>query len=185
MSEAYKIRDPELLHFTTSTVVNWIDLFTRRSYCDIIMESLEYCQNNRGLEIYAYCLMSNHLHMIVRAKNGDLPAILRDFKKYTSKSIIKFIKETHPKRKWMLEHFEKAGKKLKRIKGYKFWQDGNHPIELATNYLLDQKLEYIHQNPVKAGIVNQPEDYVYSSARNYNGEQGVLNVISIEDGVEI
>jgi REP element-mobilizing transposase RayT len=177
MSEKYKYRNPEGIYFVTSTVVFWIDVFTRNNHKQTIIESLEYCQQKKGLIIYAWVLMSSHLHMIVKAKDGNLSDIFRDFKKYTSKEIIKNIKEyPESRREWLLRAFERAGKDLKRITTYKFWHDGNHPIELDSKELVDEKLQYIHQNPVEEMIVMNIEDYWYSSAKNYRGMEGLLKV---------
>ena len=182
MSEQYKFHDKEGLYFTTTTVVDWIDVFTRKNHKMIIVDSLQYNQQHKGLIIHSWCLMTNHLHMIVSARSGfSLSAIMRDFKKFTSKEIIKTINDIHESRKdWMLKRFEYAGKYSKRIKNYKFWQDGNHTIELNTNELIDQKLDYIHNNPVVAEIVEKPEEYLYSSARDYIGIKGLLDIELID-----
>ncbi len=169
-------------YFITLTVVDWVDIFTRPVYKHIIVDSLKYCQKERGLIIYSWCLMSNHLHMIVGANDdANLSDILRDFKKFTSKKIIKTIQEINESRqKWMLNRFEYAGKYNPKIKKYKFWQDGNEAKEIHTNGFLDQKLNYIHNNPVVAEIVDEPEDYLYSSARNYCDISGLINVELID-----
>ncbi len=126
MSEKYKIRNPEGIYFVTSTVVHWIDVFTRANHKITLVESLEYCRKNKGLVIFAWCLMSSHLHMVVKATDNNLPEIMRDFKKHTAREIIKNIKEEpESRREWLLRAFEGAGKNLKRITNYKFWQDGN------------------------------------------------------------
>ncbi len=132
--------------------------------------------------VYAWCLMSNHLHLIASAQEGyQLSGIIRDFKKYTAKKIIhNILKEPESRRTWMIKRFEYAAKYLKRIKQYKFWQDGSHAIELSNNRLLEQKLNYIHNNPVKALIVEEPEHYWFSSARNYAGMKGLLACELIE-----
>jgi len=170
------------IYYLTLTVVDWVDIFTRPDYKHIIVDSLTYCQKNKGLEIYAWCIMSNHMHLIAGASEEyHLADILRDFKKYTSKEIINEIKEINESRKdWMLNRFEYAGKYDKKIKHYKFWQDGNEPKEIHTNEFLDQKLDYIHNNPVIAEIVEKLEDYKYSSAKDYAGEKGLLDIILIE-----
>ena len=182
MSERYKFYDKSSLYFTTSTVVDWVDIFTRPNYKFIVIDSLKYCQQNKGLVIHSWFLMINHLHMIISADEGfDLSEIMRDFKKFTSKEIIRTINNIKESRKgWMLARFEYAGKQLKRIKNYKIWQDGNHPIELITNDIIDQKLNYIHNNPVVAEIVEKPEDYLYSSAKDYVGVIGLLDVVLID-----
>ena len=162
----------------TMTVVDWIDAFTRPAFSDVIVDSLKFCQKEKGLIIYAWCLMSNHLHLIAAAQDGySLSGIVRDFKKFTSKKIVHLVKtEPESRRDWMLYRFAYAGKYLQRIKDYKFWQDGFHPIELFDATIAAQKLEYLHQNPVTARIVNEPEHYVYSSAINYSGLPGLIDV---------
>ncbi len=165
-------------YFLTLTVVDWVDVFSRPIYKHLIVDSLEYCQHNKGLKLFAWCLMSNHIHLIAGAYEGfSLSDILRDFKKFTSKEIIETIKSTNEsRRKWMLNRFEFAGKYNSKIKDYKFWQDGNEPKEIHTTHFLMQKLNYVHNNPVVAEIVSNPEDYIYSSASNYCDMPGLLNV---------
>jgi putative transposase len=179
MSEKYKIHDHEKAYFVTMTVTGWIDVFSRKSYKLKIVESLTYCQKNKGLEIFGWCLMSNHLHMIVKAVGHQtLPEIHRDFKKFTSKAIIKMINEQpESRREWMLKQFEYRGKLLKRIKNYKFWQDGNHAEIIFSPEIFYQKLDYIHNNPVKDMIVSVPEEYIFSSARNYSARDYMLEIV--------
>ena len=183
MSEKYKINDKEGIYFITLTAVDWIDVFTRRELKNVIVDSLKYCQKNKGLIIYAWCLMHSHLHMIVGTQSGfDLSAILRDMKKFTSKEIIKRINdEPESRREWMLERFELAGKYLKRIKNYKVWQDGNRPKQIITSEFMKQKLEYIHMNPVEEMIVIEPQHYLFSSATNYAGEKGLIDIEPVFD----
>jgi REP element-mobilizing transposase RayT len=181
MSDKYKIRDIDKAYFVTMTVVGWIDAFTRKNHKLLLVESLKYCQQNKGLVIFGWCLMPSHLHMICRAEGENaLSDILRDFKKYTSKAILKQIQEEpESRRDWMLEQFAKAGEHLKNIKDYKFWQDGNQAKEIFGNQFLEEKLDYIHNNPVEEMIVVKPEDYLFSSARNYAELDNVLGVCLI------
>jgi REP element-mobilizing transposase RayT len=124
--------------------------------------------------------MSNHLHLIVRSKNENLSETIRDFKRHTSKRIIESISEqTESRRKWLLMIFGYSAKKHKRNNKYQFWTHENHAIELTTNEMIEQRLDYIHMNPVKAGIVHSPEDYLYSSARNYAEMDSVFEIDSI------
>jgi REP element-mobilizing transposase RayT len=162
----------------TLTVEEWIDVFSRPAYKHIIIDSLNYCINNKGLEVYCWCLMSNHLHLIARAKEkGNLSDILRDFKKFTSKTLIAAIKEIQESRRdWMLNLFWYAGKNNKKIKYFKIWQDGSDAKEIHSVDFLDEKMNYIHNNPVRAELVANPEDYLYSSARDYAGEKGLINI---------
>ncbi len=126
--------------------------------------------------------MSSHLHLIVsRSGSNQLTNIIRDFKKFTSKNIISEIQRIPESRKdWLLRDFMEAGIKLKRITNYKVWQDGNHPIELDSNTMIEQRLSYLHNNPVDSGIVFRAEDYCYSSAIDYCDGQGLLNIELIE-----
>lgn len=175
----YKIRNKEGIHFITFAVVKWVDVFTRKEYRDIVIDSIKHCQANKGLVLHCWCLMSNHIHLVVSAKEHNTSDILRDFKKFTSKQIIQAIKE-HPKesrREWMLHIFEIAGEQNSRNKTYQFWQQDNHPKEIFSLDFALQKLAYIHNNPVTAGIVFKAEEYVYSSARDYYGTgKGLLDV---------
>ena len=183
MSTKYKIRDNQQLYFLTFAVVAWVDVFTRKEYKDLLIESLRYCQAHKGLELYAFCIMPNHVHLIAGVREGrNLSDVLRDLKKYTSFAITKAITE-HPqesRRDWMLWIFRKNGERNSNNTIYQFWQQENHPIVLDSNLLLNQRLEYIHQNPVRAGICYAAEDYVYSSAGQYSGQETILPIILIE-----
>lgn len=124
------------------SIVYWIDLLTRKDYKYIIVESLKHCQKEKGLVINAWCLMTSHLHMIVRTEQHLLSDILRDFKKFTSKEIVKTINLINESRKeWLLRAFKKSGEGLKRIKSNKVWKDGNNPELLYSNRFIDQKLD--------------------------------------------
>ena len=172
MSRKHKFCNPEGAYFVTFTVRDWVDVFIRSDYKNIVVKSLAYCQKNKGLEIFAWCIMSSHVHMIIRAKEGFLlPDILRDFKKFTSKAIFEAIQENpqESRKEWLLPMFE----------NHQFWQPGNYPIEVWSNKVIYQKLNYIHENPVQEGIVFSPEQYVYSSAIDYADGKGLLDVIII------
>jgi REP element-mobilizing transposase RayT len=180
--DRYLITDQNGLYFLTFTVVQWIDVFTRPEYKKEIVDSLKFCQKEKGLIIYAWCLMTNHLHIICRAKEGKkISDIIRDFKKFTAKRMLSLIEGNRESRKdWMLYRFEYAGKYDKRITKYKFWKESNHAVYLETNEMMQQRLDYTHENPVKAMIVENPEDYLFSSARNYAGLEGLIDVEYIE-----
>ncbi|HEY8935521.1 MAG TPA: transposase [Cyclobacteriaceae bacterium] len=179
MSEKYKIRNQDCPYFITFAVEEWVDVFTRQYYKDIIVNSLKHCQQNKGLIIYAWCLMTNHIHLIVGRKGeNNIEEIVRDFKKYTSVHICRAIEsnDAESRKHWLLRLFKSAAlNSTKHIK-YKFWQNEYHPVELFSNEMVDQKLEYVHDNPVKEGIVDKPEDYLYSSARDYAGTKGLLEI---------
>src|SRR6185295_14002218 len=165
MSEKYKFRDPNGTYFVTTTTVGWVDVFTRPELKKVVIDSLQYCQKEKGLVINAWCLMPSHLHMIIRSTGEPLESIMRDFKKFTASRLIELIDSPHESRRdWMLDLFSKVADHLARIRHYKLWQDGNHPILLTKPKFTSQKLEYIHNNPVAEEIVDDPSHYLYSSA---------------------
>ncbi|MFW5879435.1 MAG: transposase [bacterium] len=131
---SYRIGDQNALHYITIATVDRIDIFTRREYKYIITDSLQYCREQKGLELYGYVIMTNHIHLICQAKDGhQLSDILRDFKRHTAKHILKEIQE-HPqesRREWLLELLQKAGEKNQKNKIYQVWRQDNHPIELC------------------------------------------------------
>ena len=157
------------MYFVSFGVVGWVDVFTRQDYRDIVIMSLQYCQSEKGLVIYGWCVMSNHVHLIISAKENNVSDVLGDFKKFTSKQIIKAVTE-HPgerRKEWMLAIFREAGDNNSRNTNYQFWQQDNLPKIIYTPSFAKQKMEYIHNNPVDAGIVEKAEEYIYSSARDY------------------
>jgi len=178
MSDSYKIDNQEGLYFLTFQIIQWIDIFTRQVYRDIVLDSFRFCQKEKGLHIHSWVIMSNHVHAVLSSDDENLSGTIRDFKTFTSKAIVDTIKNENESRKeWMLALFESEAKKHKRNKNYQVWTHDNHPVELFSNKFIDQKVEYIHNNPVKAGIVDNAEDYIYSSARDYCGEKGLLEII--------
>ncbi len=180
MSEfGYKIRNKEGIYFVTFAVVEWIDVFTRKDYQQIIIDSLNYCQKEKGLVIYAWCLMTNHIHLIISSKNNNLSDILRDFKKYTSKNILNAIlnNDTESRKEWMISIFKRNGINNYKNKKYQFWRQNNQPKELFSEKFTQEKLDYIHNNPVESGLVEKAEDYLLSSAKNYYfNEKGLIDI---------
>jgi putative transposase len=168
-------------YYITMTVVHWVDVFTRKNHCEAIIESLKYCQKEKGLNIYAYCIMSNHIHMLVNTNEPfELRDVIRDFKKFTSKKILFQIQnEPESRREWMLKQFEEEGDKSVKHKKYKFWKSGNHAIEIYSSKFTWEKINYIHNNPVKAGYVHEDHHWKYSSASNYKEKESVLEVVKI------
>src|SRR6185437_8068697 len=138
MSRNYKFHDQERPYFVTFSVVRWIDVFTRREYKEILVESLKYCIENKELQLYAWVIMSNHVHLIIGTKGKPMEHILRDIKRHTSKALTKAIRENtqESRREWMLWFFEREGKRNPNNEQYQFWQQGNHQIELYTNEVM-------------------------------------------------
>jgi putative transposase len=172
---------PGGLYFLTMTVVDWVDIFTRPVYKHIMVDSLRFCQEKKGLELYAWCLMSNHMHLIATATgDNNLSDILRDYKGFTSRQIIAAIQEEpESRRQWLLHRFAFSAKTDPKVRHFKFWQDGYDAKEITSNQFLQQKLDYIHQNPVRAEIVTEPEYYIYSSAIDYAGGKGLVEVMFV------
>ncbi|MBU2558595.1 MAG: transposase [Bacteroidetes bacterium] len=182
MSRNYKFRNPEGVYFVSFAVVAWIDVFTRNDYKIIVIDALRFCQQNKGMEIFAWCIMTNHIHLIFRSSKGAKPELLLgDFKRYTSNKIVEAIinNPAESRREWLLDQFRKAAESSSNVKNFQFWRHDNKPIELWSNKVIQEKLNYIHYNPVEEGLVFRPEDYVYSSAKDYSGEKGVLNDVIV------
>lgn len=181
MSDGYQIKNQEAAHFLTVQIVGWADVFSRKIYRDIVIESLAYCRAHKGLEIFAYVIMTNHIHLICRSKKGDLSGVIRDFKKFTSKEIMKAI-TTHPeesRKEWLEMIFKYHAKFNQRSGDKQLWTHENHAVEIDNQDTFNSRLNYIHENPVRAGWVEHAEDYLYSSARNYAGLDCQLQIDEI------
>lgn len=180
MSTGYKIAEKDGLYYLTFQIVGWVDIFTRKIYRDIAIESVKYCQQNKGLSIFAYVIMSNHIHLLAQSKYDDLSGTIRDFKNYTSKKFLEVINsKTESRSDWMKVVFEYHGKH-KDKQSNQIWTHENHAELIYSQKFIEQKVEYIHENPVRAGIVAKPEDYLYSSARNYAGLDYVLEITEVD-----
>ncbi len=179
MSVRYKVGENEIPHFVTFTVVGWVDVFSREIYKESILESLDYCIQEKGLRVHAWIIMTNHLHLIISSIDKPIAAIVRDIKKYTSRKLIELIKEnpSESRKEWMLNMFSYVGKGNKRNKDFQFWQQNYHPVELCANEKLDQRLKYLHENPVRSGLVCEAWHYKYGSALDYyTNESGMLKI---------
>jgi putative transposase len=152
--------------FVTLKVAGWTDIFIRSEYRDEIVANLNFCQKEKGLRIYSFCLMTNHLHMIATCEMGHLYTVLTNFKSFTPKKIMKMIRE-NPKesRKEFIENRLTFLSHVRQNDGsYQFWERDNHPVQIETDHFYLQKERYIHLNPVRAGFVLLPEDWLHSSA---------------------
>ena len=159
-------------HFVTCTVVNWIPLFSKVELAQIILDSLGFLQNQQRLSLHGYVIMENHLHLIASASN--LPMEIGNFKSFTARSIIDLLikkQVTH-----ILEQLKFYRLKHKIDQEYQVWQEGFHPQAILREEIFRQKLDYIHNNPIKRGYVDDPAHWRYSSYRNYAGQQGLLQV---------
>jgi putative transposase len=178
MSRKYKFGDNDKLYFISFSVVGWIDLFIRKEYKDIILDSWRFCQKNKDLEIYCWCIMTSHIHMIIGSKERPLDKIVGEMKSFTSRSLRRAISEhpTESRREWMVHLMEKAGMQNSNNHEWQLWQQHNHPIEITNTTMFYQKMNYIHRNPVEAGFVENEEDYLYSSARDFFDKKGLVDL---------
>ena len=177
MPHAFQIHKPDAAYFLTMTAVEWIDAFMRKEHKMILSDSLNYCILNKGLEIFSYVIMSSHLHMIAQAKYGNLNDVVRDFKKYSAFRIIQSISSEQESRKdWMIPLLKAGGQKQKIKSKSQLWQYNNHAVEVYSPGFTLSKIKYIHNNPVEAGLVDRPEDFLFSSAKDYAGEKSPVDV---------
>ncbi len=165
MSELRKA-NYDAVFFVTLTVVSWVDVFTRKAYCEELIRNIQYCQQHKGLELYAYVIMSNHMHWLAGQKDGRLNYLLRDFKSYSAKQLLWMIYDDplESRRDWMKIVFQYNAKFQQQNAENMFWQKTNHPIDCYNTKVLLQKRDYIHENPVKRGLVLEAEHWWYSSA---------------------
>jgi REP element-mobilizing transposase RayT len=175
MRSRYTIKDPDGIYFITCTVVKWIPIFTRKPYFDILIDSLQFCRQHKGLKVHAYVILDNHLHLVVA---GDrLMDIIRDFKSYTSKRLIARLEQEQ--KNWVLNQFQYYKQPTKTKSDYQVWQEGFHPQQIVSEEMLHQKVDYLHHNPVRIGVVERAEDWVYSSARDFGGGKGIMELDAI------
>ncbi len=186
MSRNYKFHNKSGLYFVSFATVNWLDVFTRQIYFNVLAESVSYCRKEKSMELYCYCFMPSHtcpersrrVHLIFRSSKEDPSGLLRDFKSYTAKKVIEAI-ESNPqesRKEYLLWFFERAAKKKSNVSKYQFWQHHNKPIELWSEKVIKQKIDYIHNNPVVSGFVTNAIDWKYSSARNFQDDNTVLEI---------
>ncbi|TND08409.1 MAG: hypothetical protein FD123_2205 [Bacteroidetes bacterium] len=174
----YRVSNPESTYFLTLTIKGHCQVFGREKYCSAAIDSLRYCIDEKGLRVYAWVLMPDHLHIIAKAENGNLPSIIRSFKVNTTKHIISGLK--HDNEEWekeMLRIFGFWGKLNPKNENYQVWDSGYYAKECASSGFLIQKIDYIHNNPVRAELAARPEGFLYSSARDYFGGKGILPVV--------
>jgi len=167
----YKMTDPRLPHFVTCTVLHWIPVFTRPATVGILLDSLRFLIAD-GLKLYAYVILENHLHLLAQSEQLDVD--LARFKSFTAKQLIQYLDQQ--KVSQVLEQLAFYKKAHKQDRAYQFWQEGIHPEWIQNDEMMKQKVDYIHQNPVKRGFVDVPEHWRYSSARNYLGQNGLIEV---------
>jgi putative transposase len=183
MSSKYKVGEDAIPHFVTFSVVGWVDVFSRELYKEIFCDSLKYCQKSKGLNLHAWVIMTNHAHLIISSDSGSISDLVRDIKKFTSKAIIKSIQTNieESRKEWMVNLFRFVGNGNSNNSEYQFWKQDYHPIELNTIEKVEQRLNYLHQNPVISGLVWEAWNYKYSSAIDYmTKEKGLLELYFLD-----
>jgi putative transposase len=175
--------DKRACYFITFQTVDWIDIFIRPVYKQVIVHTLNHFIDSKGLELYAWCLMPHHLHLLARADNGPVIAeVEKEYKTFTTTKILEAI-DTEPaiRKEWMMERFENFGNKMGSMKKYHVWQNCSNPlyIDLEKKDILLEHFEHIHQNPVRDRVVDTPSEYLYSSARDYTGMKGLVNITKL------
>lgn len=159
-------------YFISSSIVNWIPAFSNPAIANIILDSLSFLHKQQRLTLHAYVLMENHLHLI--ASSPNFSDEMRNFKSYTAGQCIKWYQEQN--NQWMLKQLKQCKSLHKIGQSFQFWQEGFHPKLIQGEAMLRNKLEYIHNNPIQRGYIDDPLHWRYSSYRNYMGEDGVLAV---------
>jgi putative transposase len=178
MSRKYKFGDSSKLYFISFAVVYWIDLFIRKEYKDIVLKSWRYCQNQKDLDIYGWCIMTSHIHMIIGSRGRPLDKIVGEMKSYTSRNLRRTIMENiqESRKEWLMDMMQCAGSNNNNNKDWQLWQQHNKPIEILNCDMFYQKLNYIHKNPVETRIVEKEEEYLYSSARDFYDRKGLIEL---------
>ncbi|SHK64259.1 REP element-mobilizing transposase RayT [Desulfatibacillum alkenivorans DSM 16219] len=167
----YKFRQRNAPYFVTCTVLNWLPVFTRPEPVGIVIDSLDFLIKD-GMKVYAYVILENHMHLI--AQSDDIGRDMGRFKAHTAKQLIALLKDF--KAKTILDQLRFYKEAHKQDRTYQFWQEGVHPELIHNLNMMRDKVEYIHQNPVKRGYVDEPEHWRYSSARDYMGRQGMIEI---------
>ncbi len=158
----YKIKEEHYPYFITLSVVDGISLFDDPIISGIILESIKFIRD-KGIQVFAFVVMHNHVHLIVEGQ--ELSAHIRKLKSFTARSIIDSLKDRGRKR--LLSKLKHLKHDHHKDSEYQVWQEGFHPKQISSTEVMNQKIEYIHYNPVKAGFVDAKEYWRMSSARNY------------------
>jgi REP element-mobilizing transposase RayT len=163
------------IYYITTVIHNRLPVFTRPSFITPLYDSLNFYRYKQEFKLLGYVIMPDHMHLILWPfGTPTISDIMRDHKKFTSTRIIRQA-NIEQIEAWMTA-FEQAGRETRRSE-HKVWQDSYWDVNIYTERFLRQKLNYLHRNPLRAGLVESPEQYVYSSYRNYVfGEQWLIEI---------
>jgi REP element-mobilizing transposase RayT len=170
----YRIWDQTKPHFITCTISAWLPIFTRPDTVQIVLDCWKFLQAHDRLTLYGYVILENHLHLI--ASGADLSAELQSFKSFTARRIIDLLESQGVR--MLLKQLELHKARHKTQSRYQLWEEGSHPQLIANEEMMRQKLQYMHNNPIERGYVDDPVHWRYSSARNYAGQPGLIDVIT-------
>jgi REP element-mobilizing transposase RayT len=170
----YRIFETEYPYFMTCTIVGWLPVFTRQEAVRILFDCWKFLRENKEFKLYGYVVLENHIHLVASAP--DLPNVMKSFKMYTACQIIDLLERL--KATVLLQQLRDYKLAHKTDSEYQVWQEGSMPKRIGHSEVMRQKLEYMHYNPVKRGYVDDPLHWRYSSARNYAGLQGLVDVIT-------
>ena len=168
----YTFGEAKSPHFLTCTVVGWLPVFTRPETVQILFDSWQFLQDEGRMVLLGYVVLENHVHFIASAE--DLSKEVGAFKSYSARRIIDYLTERHVRT--LLDGLEYHKARHKTDRQFQLWQEGSHPKIIETEAMMRQKLEYIHENPVKRGYVSDPTHWRYSSARNYAKIESLVSV---------
>lgn len=170
----YKFFETEYPYFMTCTINSWLPIFTRQEAADIVLDSWRFLQKERGFLLFAYVILENHLHMIASAP--EISAVIQSFKSYTARQIIDLLGNRGSET--LLRQLCATKLNHKTDSTYQIWQEGSHPQQIQSDDMMWQKIEYIHNNPVLRGFVDDPLHWRWSSARNYARQHGLIEVVT-------
>jgi len=170
----YRICETDYPYFMTCTIVGWLPVFTRVEAVEIVLDSWRHLQRERGLKLFGYVILENHLHLIASAPR--LSAVMQSWKSYTARGILDLLERRAAS--VLLRQLRAHKLRHKTQSQYQVWHEGSEPKQIASDETMRQKLEYMHNNPVERGYVDDPLHWRYSSARNYAGQRGLIEVVT-------
>ena len=172
----YKVLNNQYPYFLTCTVVNWIPVFNKPEIVELLFNSLIFMQDHKRLFVHAYVVMENHMHLI--CSSNELSKEIGKFKRYTARIIIDHLCEQGRSR--ILRQLAYYRLRHRKDRKYQFWQESSHPVECYNENVFKSRFDYIHNNPVECGYVDEPWHWRYSSARNVWGYEAMMDIVRLD-----